>query len=787
MRLSNVVVSGVLLVLSFGLVSAQNKTGPGVQTEQGVTPPGVFESTYGPQPPEPTGSNVEKEAGENLYEFDERIIDSLKKVQLPVGVGGGSKILQALETRGGGAGIAAAPPLGTNFAGIDQSSAGGFFPADPIMAAGPNQVIVAVNLRFTIFSKTGTNQFTTSFGSFFSSINPSALNLSDPRVTYDQYAGRWIVMVIGYGSAGNPVGAYFVAVSDDSDPNGFWYKWKTNGTVFGSDFPDYPALGYDSSDAVYMTSNQFSLTGGGFLGTNLQILKKSEMYRTDSLAPALTFTNVTGIGGFTLRVAHTFGSIDGGGNFAVSSSSGGGSIIQLYRINNPVTSPSVPLRMNVNIGAYSVPPNATQPGGATPINTLDARISGDVYYRNGRIYFALCTGFNFGSGTVAAIRYVEMDTTGTVIHQNITYGADLENFFYPAPIPVNSGNVAMGYSHSSPASFVSGRYAGNFPADLTQGVLKAGVATYVQIDGAGRNRWGDYSGSAQDPVFPRRVWFFSNFASAVNAWSTWCGFTTLLNHKPDIANPTPIIMNEGETRVDTIPVTESDGEAIASFTALLKPAYATFVNIGGGRGVLTLSPSFTDSGTDTVKLRATDNAVPLAADTEFVEIVVNEKNAAPALSITPPDTVTVYECCSTCVSITASDADSGPFPLVIFAESLPSFATLTDSGGGKASLCLNNITSADIITLVNYIKATDGEDTTSVALTINVLPKGDLSGNGILTSADVVLELNCAFLGIPPPVSSNCDNCDFDGNGASASDVVLLLNATFLGIPLPAC
>ncbi len=59
--------------------------------------------------------------------------------------------------------------------------------------------------------------------------------------------------------------------------------------------------------------------------------------------------------------------------------------------------------------------------------------------------------------------------------------------------------------------------------------------------------------------------------------------------------------------------------------------------------------------------------------------------------------------------------------------------------------------------------------------------RGDMNADGILSSPDVVLILNCIFLGI-----GNCDNCftDVDCNGIlSAADVVVELNAVFLGIP----
>ncbi len=61
--------------------------------------------------------------------------------------------------------------------------------------------------------------------------------------------------------------------------------------------------------------------------------------------------------------------------------------------------------------------------------------------------------------------------------------------------------------------------------------------------------------------------------------------------------------------------------------------------------------------------------------------------------------------------------------------------------------------------------------------------KGDLDGEGNKTASDVVLMLNCAFLGV-----GYCDYCFADvncDNGLSPSDVVALLMAAFLGEPLP--
>jgi hypothetical protein len=60
-----------------------------------------------------------------------------------------------------------------------------------------------------------------------------------------------------------------------------------------------------------------------------------------------------------------------------------------------------------------------------------------------------------------------------------------------------------------------------------------------------------------------------------------------------------------------------------------------------------------------------------------------------------------------------------------------------------------------------------------------------LNGDGELTPSDVVLLLNYAFIGQPPPTgglfAADLD-CSFDLNPA---DVVVLMNSVFLGAPAP--
>jgi hypothetical protein len=108
------------------------------------------------------------------------------------------------------------------------------------------------------------------------------------------------------------------------------------------------------------------------------------------------------------------------------------------------------------------------------------------------------------------------------------YGTGNFHYFYPAACPDNNGNMTMVFSRSGPSEFGSVLYTGRRSTDALgtlqpSALLKAGVASYVLLDGGGRNRWGDYNGVAADPANQRVIWFYSEYASAVNTWGTWAG------------------------------------------------------------------------------------------------------------------------------------------------------------------------------------------------------------------------------------------------------------------------
>ena len=122
-------------------------------------------------------------------------------------------------------------------------------------------------MELAFFTKNGTKTFQQRLDNsgnpgFFEPIGGGNFTF-DPKCFYDHYSNRFFVLALEtYGSTQSYI---TFAVSDDDDPNGVWYKYRTPSVVqVGSTtyWVDYPGLGFDQ-DGFYVTGNLFRLSGGG--------------------------------------------------------------------------------------------------------------------------------------------------------------------------------------------------------------------------------------------------------------------------------------------------------------------------------------------------------------------------------------------------------------------------------------------------------------------------------------------------------------------------------------------
>lgn len=420
-----------------------------------------------------------------------------------------------------------APLAPISFNGINAT---GWVPPDCTVAVGPNHVLVSVNTGLACFTKTGVAVFNIpNVATFLGTAVPANSKLFDPKLMYDHYAGRYVLVIAA--TRNSPQGSWLiVAASTSNNPTGTWtmYTLNTLTSVGGVNaWADYPTLGFDSQ-AIYMGTNQFSFAGTGpFQFSRIRILNKAQIYAGTPVTwtDYNSLTNNDGSVAFTIQPCAHF---HGGGNgvaYFVNSywpNANGATKLTLWKLSNPITTPSL-TRVAVTVNNFKMPPNALQPGGS--LTTGDIRLLNAVYQFSGsvqRVWTAHTVRVQWtgDASPRAAVRWYEIDVNSNAVIQQQDYGATNLYYTYPAIQTDSSRNAFMVFTTVGQTTFAQMRQTGRKVADAVntmQGsaLVKAGVSAHLS------GRWGDYFGIARDPTLTNEVWGFAEFAAASGQWGTW--------------------------------------------------------------------------------------------------------------------------------------------------------------------------------------------------------------------------------------------------------------------------
>jgi hypothetical protein len=420
-----------------------------------------------------------------------------------------------------GAALIGFPGLGDNNTSI---------PPDNDGAVGPANLVVALNSQIEIQTRTGTPISTVSTLNFWSSLGVGSI--TDPRVIYDPYGQRWVII-----TAGDPetsASAVLIGVSHNSDPTAGWDLYRVPVDATGLRWGDFPTLGFNKNWIV-VGINMFTIQGTFFDSANLYVFDKANLYAGGSGLFTLLQDDT---GGFSMNPALTYDP-----NLAtlylLESWSSANGLLRMSTITGAVGSEV--LTTGVALPAAPQPWQAVEPtinfapqlGSTKDIDTDDDRLDWTVY-RNGSLWTAQ-TIFLPATGTPnrCSVQWWQIDTTagdlgGIQQLGRIDDPTATQFFAYPS-IGVNRENDALvGYSQFSAAQYAGSgfslRMAGDAPGTLRAGtVLKAGEAPYFKDDGTGDNRWGDFSSTLVDPLDDLSLWTLQQYAATNNNWGTWWG------------------------------------------------------------------------------------------------------------------------------------------------------------------------------------------------------------------------------------------------------------------------
>jgi hypothetical protein len=457
-------------------------------------------------------------------------------------------------------GIASSNPNSFGFDGLnhaDQRFAGtgayvnsqfSLEPPDQGFCVGNGYALEAVNTALAVYRHDNGQRVSgpTALSQFFG-LAPEVIRsptpvfgdfISDPRCHYDAQVNRFFLTLLQIGvdpSTGNLVGdsSLLIAVSQSGDPTGAWNRFRLHTTSHGAGvcpcFGDQPLIGSDAN-GLYISTNSFSILGGGFGGD--QIYAMSKWFLAVGAAPpfvlriglsggfnpdgSLDFSVHPAINTRGQEYAH-FGSEYFLSAFDVTAELENKIVawqLQNTALLNFPPGPQTRFRLQrraIASEVYGVPPDALQRQGTRLLGSLvdpnvmemlatnEHRMQ-QVTFANGHLYSAVTTGMTSPgeAGTKAGIAWfaVEIDEGDdpfipAVQKQGYVALAN-GSVFFPA-VGVNSAeNVAIGFSLSSPTLFPSTGY-------VTLG--NNGKTGQIHIAGAGVNSEDGFTGYP-DAVFP---------------------------------------------------------------------------------------------------------------------------------------------------------------------------------------------------------------------------------------------------------------------------------------------
>jgi hypothetical protein len=187
-----------------------------------------------------------------------------------------------------------------------------------------------------------------------------------------------------------------------------------------------------------------------------------------------------------------------------------------------------------------------------------------------------------------------------------------------------------------------------------------------------------------------------------------------INRPPALDSIDPQSVDEGQLLVFRVHATDPDNDSLI-LSAEDLPVNAVFEDSGNGAGAFTFAPDYDQADIYTVRFIAEDTLS--AADTQLVEITVNNINRPPALDPIDPQSVDEGQLLEFRIHATDPDNDS----LILSAEDLPVNAVFEDSGNGAGAFTFApDYDQANIYTVRFIAEDTlSAADTQLVEITVN--------------------------------------------------------------------
>ncbi|MCH7840754.1 MAG: ATP-dependent Clp protease proteolytic subunit [Planctomycetes bacterium] len=323
---------------------------------------------------------------------------------------------------------------------------------------------------------------------------------------YDPINERFIVLILHI-DFGNGVADIMLAVSDDSDPNGTWHKFRIDAVVpsGGTDYwADYPQVGLNQ-DAIAISGNMFGFAGGSN-GAHVFVVKMEGLLNG-------TVADVTGFpmpAVFSLQPADNLGTNANPVIYGLVRETF--SSMQIFAWENLTTTPTM-VSTTTAIPTWSYASSGADTTGGRKLDNLPFHFM-DSGFRDGKMVAAHVVALSPGDGR-STVDWYEFDVNSWPESASVTLAQSgkielpiAEHAFMPAITKNALGDISVIYTRSSTSIgadiVISSRKVDDAPGTLSPPtLLKSSTGINFQ---PGIGRWGDYFSAVVDPVDDSTFW-----------------------------------------------------------------------------------------------------------------------------------------------------------------------------------------------------------------------------------------------------------------------------------------
>jgi hypothetical protein len=489
-----------------------------------------------------------------------------------------------------------------------------YIPPDTHGAVDSNYCMTTINCNIKIQTRAGALVSTVSLNTFFNPVNPTN-GTFDPRVHYDPYSNRWIVVCVAH--AQSTSSCVLIAISQTSDPTGSWYEYNVLADPSGTNWFDYPDVGFNKN-WIGITGNFFTVSGSSYSYAKVFAFNKYNMVNNINA----NYTSFTQNSSFTIAPALTYDNTVED-LFMAESWNGPVGQLRLWKIIGPVgseTMSSVGYPTSAihwwyqgNNGNDFIPQVDT----TSKLQANDDRIT-QMVFMNNKLWVAHNAFFPTGTPTRCSVMWWQFDTLANPTQIGFVDDQTGVNFYFFPSITVNANDDALiGFSTCSALTHPSAAYALRVHTDVIDSVrqpliYRHGLSKYGKTYGGGRTRWGDYSAAAYDPKNPYDFWTLQEATQATaDRWDTW--WAHVLCSTPatpaSVTLPSPICA--GATGTYTIPAVTGANNYTWTVTGTGWSGSSTTNSIDLTAGTGTATVTVTANGNCSSSLPYTFNPAPV--------------------------------------------------------------------------------------------------------------------------------------------------------------------------------